>query len=188
LDKIDFSQTEQNVVRCPQPEIAAKMMAFIQQVKAEGDSIGGTVTCIVSGLPAGIGEPIFDKLQAHLASAMLSIPAAHGFDYGVGFEGVRLKGSEANDEFFIENGNVRTKTNRSGGIQGGISNGMPVYFRVLFKPTSSIAIPQQTIDNQGNATEIRINGRHDPCVVPRAVPAVEAMAAMVLADMMAHHV
>jgi len=183
IEKIDFSLIEKNPVRCPQAEIAAQMFDFIKKIKEEGDSIGGTVTCVVSGLYAGIGEPIFDKLHARLAAAMLSIPAAHGFDYGAGFEGVTQKGSQQNDVFISKNGKITTSTNYSGGIQGGISNGMPVYFRVLFKPTSSIAQTQQTVDIQGNATEIRISGRHDACVVPRAVPVVEAMAAMTLVDL-----
>jgi chorismate synthase len=183
IENVDFSQIEKNPVRCPQPDIAEKMLDYLTQIKAEGDSIGGTATCIVSGLYVGVGEPIFGKLQARLAAAMLSIPAAHGFDYGVGFDGITLKGSEQNDEFITKNGNIITATNNSGGVQGGISNGMPVYFRVLFKPTSSIARPQQTVDIQGNTTEIKIGGRHDVCIVPRAVPVVEEMAAMTLVDL-----
>ncbi|MDR1653123.1 MAG: chorismate synthase [Prevotellaceae bacterium] len=183
IETIDFAETETNDVRCPQPDVAAKMIDYIKQLKEEGDSIGGVVTCAVSGLCAGTGEPVFGKLQARLAAAMMSIPAAHGFDYGIGFEGVTLKGSQQNDEFVLKNGKTVTATNNSGGIQGGISNGMSVYFRVLFKPASSIACPQQTVDIHGQAQTINIAGRHDPCVVPRAVPVVEAMAAMTLADM-----
>ncbi|MCL2598105.1 MAG: chorismate synthase [Paludibacter sp.] len=182
IEEIDFSQIEKSPVRCPQEDVAEKMFVFLQEIKENGDSIGGTVTCIVSGLSAGIGEPIFDKLQARLAYAMMSIPAAHGFDYGAGFEGISQKGSQQNDIFISKNNKIITATNNSGGIQGGISNSMPIYFRVLFKPTSSISIAQQTVDIEGNTTEIKINGRHDICVVPRAVPIVEAMTAISLVD------
>lgn len=182
IEKINFSQIEKNPVRCPQSDVAEEMVSFLENIKEAGDSIGGIVTCIITGLCTGIGEPIFDKLQARLAFAMLSIPAAHGFDYGAGFEGVEQKGSLQNDIFISKKGKIITATNNSGGIQGGISNSMPVYFRVLFKPTSSISIVQQTVDIQGNTTEIKIGGRHDVCVVPRAVPVVEAMAALTLAD------
>jgi len=182
IEEIDFSTIEKSPVRCPQADLADEMLDFLKKIKEQGDSIGGTVTCVVSGLCAGIGEPIFDKLQARLAAAMLSIPAVHGFDYGIGFEGVTQTGSEQNDIFISKNGKILTATNNSGGIQGGISNGMPVYFRVLFKPASSIGQRQQTVDIQGNATEIKIDGRHDVCLVPRAVPVVEAMTAITLAD------
>lgn len=182
IEEIDFTQTEKNPVRCPQADVADKMFDFLKKLKEDGDSIGGTVTCVVSGLCAGIGEPIFEKLQAQLAFAMLSIPAAHGFDYGAGFEGITQSGSQQNDIFISKNGKIITATNNSGGIQGGISNSMPIYFRVLFKPTSSISQTQQTVDVDGNATEIKINGRHDVCVVPRAVAVVEAMTAITLVD------
>lgn len=176
---LDFSQTETNAVRCPDPETASRMEQFIQEVKAQGDTVGGTITCVLQNVPVGLGEPVFDKLHAELGKAMLSINAVKGFEYGSGFCGARMKGSEHND---LYNPDGTTKTNLSGGIQGGISNGMDIYFRVAFKPVSTLMQTQQTIDASGNAVQMEGKGRHDPCVVPRAVPIVEAMAAMVLAD------
>jgi chorismate synthase len=178
---VDFSKIESNVVRCPDNASAEKMIARINEVKKQGDTIGGTVTCVIQNVPVGLGEPIFDKLHAQLGKAMLSINAVKGFEYGSGFCGAKMKGSEHNDIF---NEDRTTKTNLSGGIQGGISNGMDIYFRVAFKPVATIMQKQQTIDNIGNIVEIQGKGRHDPCVVPRAVPIVEALAAMVLADFM----
>lgn len=178
---VDFSKIESNVVRCPDNASAEKMIARINEIKKQGDTIGGTITCVIQNVPVGLGEPIFDKLHAQLGKAMLSINAVKGFEYGSGFCGAKMKGSEHND-IFNEDGT--TKTNLSGGIQGGISNGMDIYFRVAFKPVATIMQKQQTIDNKGNIVEIQGKGRHDPCVVPRAVPIVEALAAMVLADFM----
>lgn len=182
-DTADLSLIESNVVRCPQAEIASKMIEYIAQMKKEGDSTGGIITCVVKGVPVGLGEPVFDKLHARLATAMLSINAAHGFDYGSGFEGVAMKGSEANDAFMLEDGHVKTRTNHSGGVQGGISNGEDVYFRVLFKPVATIFQKQDTINKDLKEIEIQARGRHDPCVLPRAVPIVEAMAALTLVDL-----
>ena len=181
-EQLDLSQTESNLVRCPDPETAQKMIELIDRVRKEGDTVGGVVTCVVEGCPAGLGEPVFDKLHADLAKAMLSINAAHGFEYGSGFEGTYLRGSEHNDLFENENGKIRTKTNRSGGIQGGISNGETIYFNVGFKPIATIMRPQASVDSEGQRAEVKGKGRHDPCVLPRAVPIVEAMAALVLAD------
>lgn len=182
-DTVDLSLIENNIVRCPQPEVAEKMIDYIASLKQAGDSIGGVISCVIKGIPLGWGEPIFDKLQARLAHAMLSINASHGFDYGKGFEGVALKGSEMNDAFIKEGDHVSTKTNFSGGIQGGISNGQDVYFRVLFKPVATISKKQSTIDIDNNEIELEARGRHDPCVLPRAVPIVEAMAAMTILDL-----
>jgi chorismate synthase len=176
---LDFSKTETNPVRCPDPETAAKMEALIREIRSQGDTIGGTVTCVLQNVPAGLGEPVFDKLHAELGKAMLSINAVKGFEYGSGFCGAKMKGSEHND---LYNPDGTTKSNLSGGIQGGISNGMDIYFRVAFKPVATIMQAQQTIDNLGNPVTIKGKGRHDPCVVPRAVAIVEAMAALVLAD------
>lgn len=176
---LDFSKTEANLVRCPDEAIAKKMIARIKEIRKQGDTIGGTVTCILQNVPAGLGEPVFDKLHAELGKAMLSINAVKGFEYGSGFCGVSMKGSEHNDLF---NADGTTQTNLSGGIQGGISNGMDIYFRVAFKPVATIMQKQKTLDKYGNIVEIQGRGRHDPCVVPRAVPIVEAMAALVLAD------
>lgn len=180
-EKIDFdgSQVESNPVRCPDPETAQRMEALIAQVKADGDSVGGVVSCVVKGCPVGIGEPEFDKLHARLGYAMLGINAAKGFEIGDGFSSAAMRGSAANDLF---NEDFSTKTNHSGGIQGGISNGQDIRFRVAFKPVATILQSQQTVDNQGNTKTLQARGRHDPCVVPRAVPIVEAMAAMVLLD------
>ncbi len=181
-EQLDLSQTESNLVRCPDPETAQKMIELIDRVRKEGDTVGGVVTCVVEGCPAGLGEPVFDKLHADLAKAMLSINAAHGFEYGSGFDGTYMRGSEHNDLFENENGKIRTKTNRSGGIQGGISNGETIYFNVGFKPIATIMRPQASVDSEGQRAEVKGKGRHDPCVLPRAVPIVEAMAALVLAD------
>jgi chorismate synthase len=174
---------EQNIVRCADPATAAEMVEFIDGIRKQGDTVGGKVSCHVTGVPVGLGDPVFDKLHADLGKAMLSINAVHGFEFGSGFSGSEMRGSEHND-IFIKNadGSVITRTNFSGGIQGGISNGMPIEFKVAFKPVATIMRNQQTIDGEGNAAEITGKGRHDPCVVPRAVPIVEAMAALVLAD------
>lgn len=179
---LDFSVVEQNDVRCPDAETAERMITLIKQIKKEGDTIGGVVKCVIENCPVGLGEPVFDKLHANLGKAMLSINAVKGFEYGSGFEGVKVKGSEHNDAFENKEGRIVTTTNHSGGIQGGISNGMDIYFNVAFKPVATIYKAQQSVDNEGNATEVKGKGRHDPCVVPRAVPIVEAMAALVLAD------
>jgi chorismate synthase len=179
--EVDFSNIESNDVRCPDKATAERMIARINEIKKQGDTIGGTVTCVIQNVPVGWGEPIFDKLHAQLGKAMLSINAVKGFEYGSGFCGAKMKGSEHNDIF---NADGSTKSNLSGGIQGGISNGMDIYFRVAFKPVATIMQAQQTIDNEGNIVEMHGKGRHDPCVVPRAVPIVEALAAMVLTDFM----
>lgn len=178
-NQLDFNNIEKNAVRCPDPQLAMQMEQYIKQIRKEGDTIGGIVTCVIQNVPIGLGEPVFDKLQADLAKAMLSINAVKGFEYGSGFEGTKLKGSQHNDNF---NPDGSTQTNFSGGIQGGISNGMDIYFRVAFKPVATIMQPQETIDTNGNIVTIQGKGRHDPCVVPRAVPIVEAMSAIVLAD------
>ncbi len=175
---------ETNDVRCPDPEKAAQMYTLIDQVRSEGDTIGGVVTCVVKGVPVGLGEPVFDKLHARLAYAMMGINAAKGFEYGMGFAGVGRRGSEMNDAFRTDNGKVTTASNHSGGIQGGISNGEDIYFRVAFKPVATLLKDVATIDDCGNETTLHAKGRHDPCVLPRAVPIVEAMAAMVLFDML----
>ena len=177
--ELDFSKTESNAVRCPDPEMAEQMINKIKAIRKEGDTIGGTVSCVIKNVPVGLGEPVFDRLHAQLGKAMLSINAVKGFEYGSGFHGVTMKGSEHNDIF---NSDGTTKTNHSGGIQGGISNGMDIYFNVAFKPVATVMQTQNTIDKSGNAVEMQGKGRHDPCVVPRAVPIVEAMAALVLAD------
>ncbi|PKA84214.1 chorismate synthase [Ulvibacter sp. MAR_2010_11] len=177
--ELDFSEIEKNPVRCADAAMAAKMESYIKEIRKEGDTVGGVVTCVIQNVPIGLGEPVFDKLHADLGKAMLSINAVKGFEYGSGFEGTRLKGSVHNDLF---NSDGSTKTNHSGGIQGGISNGEDIYFNVAFKPVATIMQKQQTIDASGNEVEMQGKGRHDPCVVPRAVPIVEAMAAMVLAD------
>ncbi len=176
---LDFSLTESNIVRCPDIEKATEMENYIKQIRKEGDTVGGIVSCVISGVPIGLGEPAFDKLHAELGKAMLSINAVKGFEYGSGFEGASLKGSQHNDLF---NTDGTTKTNLSGGIQGGISNGMDIYFNVAFKPVATIMQDQETIDKEGAIVTMQGKGRHDPCVVPRAVPIVEAMAALVLVD------
>lgn len=183
----DLEQADANEMRCPDAETAAKMYDYLQQVKDGHDSAGGIVTCVVEGCPAGIGEPVYGKLQAALASAMLSIPSVKGFDYGGGFDMAHGRGSEMNDAFVLAHGEVHTKTNHSGGIQGGISNGEPIYFRVAFKPVASIAMPQTTLTVAHEPTIIEISGRHDVCVVPRAVAVVEAMAALVVLDGLLQH-
>ena len=179
--KYDFLQIEETPVRCPDGEKAKEMIQLIEEVKADGDTIGGVVTCIVKGVPVGLGEPVFSKLHAALGAAMLSINAAKGFEYGQGFN-VDIRGSEANDIFYNDNGVIKTQTNNSGGIQGGISNGQDIYFRVAFKPVSTILKQQMTVDKKGVETTIEAKGRHDPCVLPRAVPIVEAMAALTILD------
>lgn len=188
LDKpyqdLDFTKIENNAVRCPDEKKAAEMIACIEKIKKEGDTIGGTITCVIKNVPIGLGEPVFEKLHAQLGKAMLSINAVKGFEYGSGFCGAQMKGSEHNDIF---NTDGTTKTNLSGGVQGGISNGMDIYFRVAFKPVATIIQKQQTIDSKGNSIEMQGKGRHDPCVVPRAVPIVEALSAMVLADLFLQH-
>ncbi|WP_055444949.1 chorismate synthase [Lacinutrix himadriensis] len=176
---LDFSKTENNIVRCPDEAIAEKMIARIKEIRKEGDTIGGTVTCVLQNVPVGLGEPVFDRLHAELGKAMLSINAVKGFEYGSGFCGAKMKGSEHNDIF---NADGTTKSNLSGGIQGGISNGMDIYFRVAFKPVATIMQKQETINSKGEVLEMQGKGRHDPCVVPRAIPIVEAMAALVIAD------
>jgi chorismate synthase len=175
----DFSTIEENPVRCPDPKMAAEMEAYIKQIRKEGDTVGGIITCVIKNVPVGLGEPAFDKLHAELGKAMLSINAVKGFEYGSGFAGTQMKGSEHNDLFNLDG---TTQTNRSGGIQGGISNGMDIYFNVAFKPVATIMQNQETINSKGEKVEMQGKGRHDPCVVPRAVPIVEAMAALVLAD------
>jgi len=178
-DAVDFNEIERNVVRCPNVSVASKMESLIKSVKKEGDSLGGIIACVIENVPTGLGEPVFDKLHANLGKAMLSINAVKGFEYGSGFEGSKMKGSVHNDAFTTHR---TTTTNYSGGIQGGISNGMPIYFKVAFKPVATLIQKQTTINNKGEAVEMQGKGRHDPCVVPRAVPIVEAMAALVLAD------
>ncbi|MBK5191947.1 MAG: chorismate synthase [Flavobacteriaceae bacterium] len=176
---IDFNLIESNPVRCPDPALAEKMEAYIREIRSQGDTVGGTVKCVIKNMPKGLGEPVFDKLHAQLGKAMLSINAVKGFEIGSGFEGTKLKGSQHNDLF---NPDGSTVTNLSGGVQGGISNGMDIYFSVAFKPVATIMQKQQTINSKGEEVEIQGKGRHDPCVVPRAVPIVEAMAALVIAD------
>lgn len=177
----DLSLTEENMVRCPDPETAERMIKLIQEVRYQGDTIGGVITCVASGVPAGLGEPVFGKLHASLGSAMLSINAVKGFEYGTGFN-VEQRGSEVNDHFFNDEGKINTRTNHSGGIQAGISNGQDIYFRVAFKPVATILQEQETVDILGNDITIKARGRHDPCVLPRAVPIVEAMTAITLLD------
>ncbi len=177
--ELDFSKTESNPVRCPDEKSAAIMEEYIRDIRKQGDTVGGVVSCVIQNVPVGLGEPVFDKLHAELGKAMLSINAVKGFEYGSGFSGSEMKGSEHND---LYNPDGTTKTNLSGGIQGGISNGMDIYFRVAFKPVATIMQTQDSLDNKGNIKPMTGKGRHDPCVVPRAVPIVEAMAAIVLAD------
>lgn len=182
-ENLDLSVIESNIIRCPESETATKMITYIDELRKDGNSIGGIISCVIEGVPVGWGEPVFDKLQARLAYAMMNINAAHGFDYGSGFNGVQLTGAEMNDSFVKENDRISTKTNNSGGIQGGISNGQDIYFRVLFKPVATISIKQNTLDKGLNTIELEAHGRHDPCVLPRAVPIVEAMAALTLVDL-----
>ena len=177
--EVDFSEIEKNPVRCPDAEMASKMESYIKSIRKEGDTVGGTVTCVIQNVPIGLGEPVFDKLHAELGKAMLSINAVKGFEYGSGFSGTKMKGSQHNDQFKKDGS---TKTNHSGGIQGGISNGEDIYFKVAFKPVATIMQKQETIDSKGDKAVAEGKGRHDPCVVPRAVPIVEAMGALVLAD------
>ncbi len=180
---LDLTRIESNIVRCPDETVAEKMIQLIEDVRKDGDTVGGVITCVIQNVPVGLGEPVFDKLQADLAKAMMGINAAHGFEYGSGFKGVEMKGSQHNDRFEKDpSGKIITKSNYSGGILGGISNGMDIYFRVAFKPVSTLMKSQQTLDVKGNEVELKGKGRHDSCVVPRAVPIVEAMAAIVLAD------
>ncbi|MCU0390826.1 MAG: chorismate synthase [Thermoflexibacter sp.] len=181
--EFDFNEIENNIVRCPLPTVAEQMIRLIDETRKNRDTIGGVVTCIIEGTPVGLGEPVFDKLHAELGKAMLSINAVKGFEYGSGFNGVKMYGSQHNDIFYTtEDGIVKTKTNYSGGIQGGISNGEDIYFRVAFKPVATIMQDQESINTEGEIVTVSGKGRHDPCVVPRAVPIVEAMAALVLAD------
>ena len=183
VEELDLGLTESNAVRCPDPVLAEKMFTYIDQIRKEGDSVGGVISAYITGCPVGLGEPVFDKLHAELGKAMLSINAVKGFEYGSGFEGVSLRGSAHNDVIVKkEDGSIRTLTNHSGGIQGGISNGEPIYFRVGFKPVATIMIDQDSVNEAGDKITVSGTGRHDPCVVPRAVPIVEAMAALVLVD------
>jgi chorismate synthase len=186
MPEIDHTPTPEEVdaspVRCPHAETAARMIERIKAVRAEGDSVGGVIRCHLINVPVGLGEPVFDRLEADLAKAMLSIPATKGFEFGSGFAGTYMKGSEHNDVFVSKGGKIGTATNRSGGIQGGISDGEEIVFRVAFKPTATILRTQETVDSKGNAAQLLAKGRHDPCVLPRAVPVVEAMSALVMAD------
>ena len=177
--ELDLNLTESNAVRCPDPDTAAQMESYIKEIRKEGDTVGGIISCVIQNVPVGLGEPVFDKLHAELGKAMLSINAVKGFEYGSGFEGVKMKGSLHNDQFKPDGSTI---TNNSGGIQGGISNGMDIYFNVAFKPVATVIQAYETIDKDGNMVKTQGKGRHDPCVVPRAVPIVEAMAALVLAD------
>lgn len=178
----DLSEIEKNPVRCPDPVIAQTMAELILKTKGEGDTIGGTVGCVIKGCPIGLGQPAFGKLHAALGNAMLTINAAKGFEYGQGFGNMNMKGSQQNDIFYNDNGKIAFRTNRSGGIQGGISNGQDIYFKVAFKPVATVLMEQPTVDKEGNETILKARGRHDPCVLPRAVPIVEAMAAMTILD------
>lgn len=184
LDPLEVrrEQIEANPVRCPDPVAAEEMFRAIDTARRDLDSVGGTICCVAKGIPAGLGEPVFSKLEAELAKAMLSLPAVKGFEIGSGFEGATMRGSEHNDAYCIKGGRVGTVTNRSGGIQGGISNGEAIFFRLAFKPTATVGKPQQTVNEAGEEVELRARGRHDPCVLPRAVPIVEAMTSLVLAD------
>lgn len=178
----DLTRIEENSVRCPDQELAAKMADYIYKIKGEGNTIGGVISCVIKGCPIGLGQPVFGKLHAALGNAMLSINAVKGFEYGQGFGSMEQKGSEQNDIFYNENGKIALRTNRSGGIQGGISNGEDIYFRVAFKPVATVLMEQPTVDRLGNETILKARGRHDPCVLPRAVSIVEAMAAMTILD------
>ncbi|MGC2625556.1 MAG: chorismate synthase [Candidatus Udaeobacter sp.] len=179
---VKMNDVEKNVVRCPDGAAAKKMISLVEQIRDAGDSVGGVIECVVRGIPPGLGEPVFDKLEADLAKAALSIPAAKGFEIGSGFTATQMRGSQHNDEFEIRAGRIRTVTNNSGGVQGGISNGEDIYFRVAFKPPATIALKQKTVTASKQETALAARGRHDPCVLPRAVPIVEAMAALVLCD------
>src|SRR5205823_3624572 len=180
--KVKIADVDANIVRCPDKATAKKMISLIEKTRADGDSLGGVIECLVRNTPAGLGEPVFDKLEADLAKAMLSLPATKGFEIGSGFSSTRMRGSEHNDAFEMRGGKIRTSTNYSGGVQGGISNGEEIYFRVAFKPTATIAREQKTVSAGRQETKLAARGRHDPCVLPRAVPMVEAMAALVLCD------
>ena len=180
--KLDLGNIEKNPVRCPDLKKAKEMEALIKDIKSQGDTIGGAIKCVIKGVPVGLGEPVFDKLHAELGKAILSINACKGFEYGSGFSGTTMKGSEHNDVFVMRDSNIKTTSNNSGGIQGGISNGMDIYFKAAFKPVATIVSAQKSVDMSGNTTEVEGKGRHDPCVVPRAVPIVDAMTALVLAD------
>jgi chorismate synthase len=180
--ELDLAEAEKNIVRCADPETAEKMIAYIDETRKEKDSIGGVITCVIKNAPVGLGEPVFGKLHSELGRAMLSINAVKGFEYGLGFEATKLKGSQHNDEFYMDGDKVRTRTNNAGGILGGISSGEDIYFNVAFKPVATILKEQHTVTKDGKGVTSTVKGRHDPCVLPRAVPIVEAMAAMVLAD------
>jgi chorismate synthase len=180
--EVKMSAVESNIVRCPDEKVSKQMVELIEAVRAEEDSIGGIIQAVIKNVPAGLGDPVFDKISADLGKAMLSINAVKGFDFGSGFSGVGMRGSEHNDEFYAENGAVRTRTNHSGGTQGGITNGMPILFRVAFKPVATIGKKQRTINSKLESVELEARGRHDPCVLPRAVPIVDAMAALVIMD------
>ena len=181
-ERVTRAEVERTPVRCPDPEAAVRMVELIDRIRRARDSVGGVVECSVRGVPVGLGEPVFDKLESDLAKAMLAINASKGFEIGSGFAGTRLRGSEHNDRFVMKDGRMATETNHAGGVLGGISTGMPIVFRVAFKPTSTIGLPQQTVDSEGKEVTLAARGRHDPCVLPRAVPIVEAMACLVLAD------
>lgn len=185
--ELDLNETWKNIVHCPDPDTAKQMLELIESVRKDGDTIGGVVTGVVKGCPAGLGEPVFDRLHADLGKAMLSINAAKGFEYGAGFAGVSMRGSQQNDPFVFEKGKVQTSQNHSGGIQGGISNGMDIYFSVVFKPVATIMQSQKSVNTKGEAVDINGKGRHDPCVLPRAVAIVEAMAAITVADHLLRH-
>lgn len=182
FEELDLSKTENNVVRCPDEKVAEQMITYIEEIKKQGDTVGGIIQCVIKNTPIGLGEPVFDKLHAVLGHAMLNINAVKGFEIGSGFESIHFKGSELNDEFSSTDKKISTKTNNSGGIQGGISNGMPIYFNVAFKPVATIMQDQKSVNKQGEEVILEGKGRHDPCVLPRAVPIVESMAALVLVD------
>src|SRR5213595_2874444 len=184
---VKMKDVEKNIVRCPDATAAKRMISLVEQVRDEGDSVGGVIECVARNIASGLGEPVFDKLEADLAKAMLSIPAAKAFEIGSGFAATRMRGSEHNDAFEVRGGKIRTKTNYSGGVQGGISNGEDIYFRVAFKPPATIALQQETVTSSKQQSELAAHGRHDPCVLPRAVPIVEAMAALVLCDHALRH-
>ncbi len=188
FNKVTSEQIESNIIRCPDVEVAKKMIKLIEQIGSDGDSIGGVIQSVIKNVPVGLGEPVFDKLSADLGKAMLSIPAVKGFQIGSGFDGVKMRGSKHNDEFYTDSkGRIRTRTNNSGGIQGGISNGENIYFRVAFKSVSTIRKEQNTVDRNGKSVRLEVTGRHDPCVLPRAVPIVEAMGALTIMDHYLRH-
>lgn len=187
FNNVTTDQIESNIVRCPDPEVAQKMIGLIEKVKAEGDSIGGVIRGVIKNVPVGLGEPVFDKLNADLGKGMLSINAVKGFEIGSGFEGTKMRGSQHNDPYFSKDGKIKIKNNNAGGVLGGISSGETIYFRVAFKPVSTISKKQQTVDSAGNEAELEAAGRHDPCVLPRAVPIVEAMSALVIMDHYLRH-